>query len=76
MSNICEDWVTQSYTVRVPGQSAWADGIESYDKAAAIQAEANRVCQSGHRIYAEQEYVGDGARRPLGTTRTIEVYDY
>lgn len=74
-SDICEDWVTQSYTVRVPGQSAWAEGIEGYDEAAASQAEADRVCQPGHRIYAEQEYVGDGARRQLGDTRTVEVYD-
>ena len=43
------------YVVRVPGNTAWS-GEHKTEKAALREAKkANRVCRTGHRVYATHE---------------------
>lgn len=65
-----ESWKTISYTVRRPGNTAWAEGITSLADARRECERANRVIAVGHRVYAEQEYLGDVDGVP--STRTVE----
>lgn len=66
-----EVWETTSYTVRRLGCSAWEDGIASLRAARDSAADANRVCASGHRVFAQQRYVGESLAL-AGKTRTVE----
>lgn len=66
-----EVWKTTSFTVRRAGCTSWADGIASLTDARAECENANRVCAPGHRVYAEQEYVGE-LPALIGQTRTVE----
>lgn len=65
-----EVWETTSYTVRRPGNTAWVQGIQTYAQARAECRAADQVVP-GHRVYAEQRYVGDLASL-RGKTRTVE----
>lgn len=67
-----EQWVTKSYTVRRPGNTAFSDQIARYSTARDECALANRAVMPGHHVFAEQEYVGEIAALD-GYTRTIEV---
>lgn len=62
-----DKWVTDTYTVRRPGCTAWETGIASCEAARREAREANRVCSPGHHVYAEQHYYGEPQRR-----RTID----
>lgn len=64
-----EDWETVSYTVRVPGRTAWQTDIETLEEARDIAWEANRN-SPGHRVFAEQRYIGILAKLH-GTTRAV-----
>lgn len=65
-----EQWESVSYTVRRPGTTAWAEGLSTYAAARKELRKANHVIP-GHRIYAEQRYVGD-LPTLQGRTRTVE----
>ncbi len=67
---IPENWKTISFTVRRPGNACWEEGLSTYQMAQASQTRANSVA-AGHRIYAEQEYVGE-LPSLTGQTRTVE----
>lgn len=62
-----EKWITDTYTVRRPGCTAWEAGILTHAAAWREAQDANRVCAPGHRVYAEQHYYGEPQTR-----RTIE----
>jgi hypothetical protein len=65
-----EQWATVSYTVRRPGCAAWLQGITTYAEARQECRAADQVVR-GHRIYAEQAYVGD-LPSLAGATRVVE----
>lgn len=65
-----EQWETTSYTVRRPGCTAWRQGIATFAAAQRERRAAEQVVQ-GHRIYAEQEYVGD-LPELTGETRIVD----
>lgn len=67
-----EIWKTTSYTIRRPGCAAWQSGIVVLTDARDECALANRICTPGHRVFAEQEYIGD-LPALVGCVRTIEV---
>lgn len=64
-------WQTLSYTIRRPGETAWVHGIRDRNEARREKDAANKVAR-GHRIYAEQRYVGD-LESLQGEIRTVEV---
>lgn len=41
-----------SYTVRVPGETAWSEGHRTAKAAHREARNANRVCRPGHKVYA------------------------
>ncbi len=59
-----EGWHTVSFTVRRPGCTAWATDIPTWGAARWEREAANRVVP-GHRVYAEQKYIG--------ARRTVEI---
>lgn len=65
-----ESWATESYTVRRPGNTAWEDGLNTFAAAEKSRDIANRQAP-GHRIYAEQVYIGDISSM-RGQTRAVE----
>ena len=65
-----EAWETKSWTIRRPGNTAWAMNISTYAEAKKELEFANRQAQ-GHRIYAEQECILQG-HACYGETRTVE----
>lgn len=66
-----ENWKTLTYSVRRPGNTAWAQGINSLAEARRECENANRIVSIGHRVYAEQEYLGESDGVP--STRTVEL---
>ena len=65
-----ESWVTVSYSVRRPGNAAWEQGLATFKAAQESRREADQVVR-GHRIYAEQEYIGTVSNL-IGSTRSVE----
>lgn len=64
-------WQTTTYTIRRPGCTDWESSIEDYEYAKMELQRANARTR-GHRLYAEQEYIGD-LPELVGSTRTIEI---
>jgi len=64
------NWETVSYTVRVPGRVAWETDLATYEDAQRSCRYANEHVSAGHRIYAEQEWVGRG--EGAHGTRTVD----
>lgn len=65
-----EAWETKSWTVRRPGNTAWAMEIKTYAEARKELDRANQQAP-GHRIYAEQECILHG-HPCYGYMRTVE----
>lgn len=65
-----EAWETKSWTVRRPGNTAWATEIKTYAEAEKELKRANHQRQ-GHRLYAEQECTLLG-HACYGEMRTVE----